>query len=47
VLIPDLVDRATAQIWFDQLHEGIAWKAGQRLMWANAAEGHWPSPPIA
>jgi len=38
VLIPDLVDRATAQTWFDQLHEGIAWKAGRRLMYEREVD---------
>jgi alkylated DNA repair dioxygenase AlkB len=37
-LIPDLVDRVTAQIWFDQLHGGIAWKAGRRLMYEREVD---------
>ncbi|HEV2681131.1 MAG TPA: hypothetical protein VGV14_11570 [Rhodanobacter sp.] len=38
VLIPDLVDRVTAQIWFDQLHGGSAWKAGRRLMYEREVD---------
>ncbi len=56
VLIPDLVDRATAQTWFGQLHQGIPWAAGRRLMYEREVDvprlrGHFnaddPDLPVA
>jgi|SRR5690348_8630472 alkylated DNA repair dioxygenase AlkB len=38
VLVPDLVDDGTAQRWFEQLHAGIAWKSGTRLMYEREVE---------
>ncbi|WP_426702613.1 alpha-ketoglutarate-dependent dioxygenase AlkB [Rhodanobacter sp. Col0626] len=38
VLTPELIDRATAQAWFDQLHDGIAWKSGRRLMYEREVD---------
>jgi alkylated DNA repair dioxygenase AlkB len=38
VLTPEMVERTTAQTWFDQLHEGIAWKSGRRLMYEREVD---------
>jgi alkylated DNA repair dioxygenase AlkB len=37
-LIPELVDRATAQAWFAQLRAEIAWKSGRRLMYEREVD---------
>lgn len=38
VFMPDLVDRDTARRWFDQLHAGIEWKSGTRLMYEREVD---------
>jgi alkylated DNA repair dioxygenase AlkB len=38
VLIPELVAADTAQRWFEQLHAGIAWKSGTRLMYEREVD---------
>lgn len=38
VLFPDVVAADTAQRWFEQLHAGVAWKAGTRLMYEREVE---------
>lgn len=38
VLFPDVVAPDTAQRWFAQLHAGIAWKSGTRLMYEREVE---------
>ncbi len=38
VLTPGLVDEATARAWFQQLHDGIAWKSGRRLMYEREVD---------
>lgn len=38
VLTPDLVDEETARAWFRQLHDGIAWKSGRRLMYEREVD---------
>lgn len=38
VLTPDLVDDGTARAWFRQLHNGIAWKSGRRLMYEREVD---------
>lgn len=38
VLTPELVDRDTASRWFEQLHEGIDWKSGTRLMYEREVD---------
>jgi alkylated DNA repair dioxygenase AlkB len=37
-LTPALIDEATAQAWFRQLHEGIAWKGGRRVMYEREVD---------
>lgn len=37
-LMPEWVDGDTAQRWFEQLHAGVAWKAGTRLMYEREVE---------
>lgn len=37
-LIPDLVDRAIAQAWFEQLQREVAWKGGRRLMYEREVD---------
>jgi alkylated DNA repair dioxygenase AlkB len=37
-LIPELVNRATAQAWFEQLQREIAWKGGRRLMYEREVD---------
>jgi alkylated DNA repair dioxygenase AlkB len=37
-LTPALIDEATAQAWFRQLHAGIAWKAGRRVMYEREVD---------
>jgi alkylated DNA repair dioxygenase AlkB len=37
-LTPTLIDEATAQTWFRQLHEGIAWKSGRRVMYEREVD---------
>jgi alkylated DNA repair dioxygenase AlkB len=37
-LMPELVDRATAQAWFTQLQEEIPWKSGRRLMYEREVD---------
>ncbi|WP_158883832.1 alpha-ketoglutarate-dependent dioxygenase AlkB [Rhodanobacter sp. L36] len=37
-LTPELVDAPTAQAWFQQLHEGIAWKSGRRVMYEREVD---------
>jgi alkylated DNA repair dioxygenase AlkB len=37
-LIPDLVNRATAQAWFEQLQREVAWKGGRRLMYEREVD---------
>lgn len=37
-LTPDLVDRAAAQTWFEQLRDGVAWKSGRRLMYEREVD---------
>ena len=37
-LIPELVDRATAQAWFVQLQREVAWKGGRRLMYEREVD---------
>jgi alkylated DNA repair dioxygenase AlkB len=38
VLTPQLVDGDTARRWFNQLHAGVAWKSGTRLMYEREVE---------
>jgi alkylated DNA repair dioxygenase AlkB len=38
VFTPRLVDEATAQAWFQHLHDGIAWKRGRRLMYEREVD---------
>ena len=38
VLTPDLVDVDTARRWFEQLHAGIAWKNGTRVMYEREVD---------
>ncbi|MGN6706310.1 MAG: alpha-ketoglutarate-dependent dioxygenase AlkB [Rhodanobacter sp.] len=38
VLTPELVDGDTARRWFGELHAGIAWKSGTRLMYEREVE---------
>ncbi len=38
VLTPGLLDGDTAGSWFEQLHAGIAWKSGTRLMYEREVE---------
>jgi alkylated DNA repair dioxygenase AlkB len=38
VLTPGLVDEATARAWFHQLHDGIGWKSGRRLMYEREVD---------
>jgi alkylated DNA repair dioxygenase AlkB len=38
VLTPDLVDEETARRWFHQLHDGIVWKSGRRLMYEREVD---------
>ena len=38
VLTPGLLDDDTARRWFEQLHAGIAWKSGTRLMYEREVE---------
>jgi alkylated DNA repair dioxygenase AlkB len=35
---PDLVPAATAQAWFEQLFQGIAWRGGRRLMYEREVD---------
>jgi alkylated DNA repair dioxygenase AlkB len=37
-LIPELVNRATAQAWFEQLQREVAWKGGRRLMYEREVD---------
>jgi alkylated DNA repair dioxygenase AlkB len=37
-LMPGLIDEVTAQTWFQQLHEGIAWKSGRRVMYEREVD---------
>ena len=37
-LIPELVNRATAQTWFEQLQREVAWKGGRRLMYEREVD---------
>ena len=37
-LIPDLVDRAIAQAWLEQLQREVAWKGGRRLMYEREVD---------
>jgi alkylated DNA repair dioxygenase AlkB len=37
-LIPELVNRATAQAWFAQLQREVAWKGGRRLMYEREVD---------
>jgi alkylated DNA repair dioxygenase AlkB len=37
-LIPELVNRATAQAWFEQLQQDVAWKGGRRLMYEREVD---------
>ena len=37
-LIPELVNRATAQAWFEQLQQEVAWKGGRRLMYEREVD---------
>lgn len=37
-LTPALVDDATAQAWFRQLHQGIGWRGSQRVMYEREVE---------
>ena len=37
-LIPELVDRATAQAWFVRLQREVAWKGGRRLMYEREVD---------
>lgn len=38
VLTPELVGSDLAQRWFEQLHAGIAWKSGTRVMYEREVE---------
>lgn len=38
VLTPDLIDGGTARTWFQQLHDGIVWKSGRRLMYEREVD---------
>ena len=38
VLIPELIDPGTARRWFGQLHEGIDWKSGTRVMYEREVD---------
>ncbi len=38
VLTPELVDADIAQRWFEQLHAGVTWKSGTRLMYEREVE---------
>ena len=38
VLTPELVDRGTAQRWFEQLHEVVDWKSGTRVMYEREVD---------
>jgi alkylated DNA repair dioxygenase AlkB len=38
VLTPELIDAETAQAWFRQLHDGITWKSGTRLMYEREVD---------
>ncbi len=35
---PDLVDHDTARRWFGQLHDGITWKSGTRVMYEREVD---------
>lgn len=37
-LIPELVDRATAQVWFGQLQREVAWKGGRRRLYEREVD---------
>jgi alkylated DNA repair dioxygenase AlkB len=37
-LIPTLIDETTAQTWFRQLHDGIGWKSGRRVMYEREVD---------
>jgi hypothetical protein len=37
-LTPDFVDAATAQSWFEWLHEHMVWKSGKRLMYEREVD---------
>lgn len=38
VLTPDLVEAEVARRWFTQLHDGIAWESGTRLMYEREVD---------
>jgi len=38
VLVPGLVDEATARRWFGQLYAGVAWRGGTRQMYEREVE---------
>ncbi|HEY0199846.1 MAG TPA: alpha-ketoglutarate-dependent dioxygenase AlkB [Rhodanobacter sp.] len=37
-LTPALIGEATVQAWFRQLHEGIAWESGRRVMYEREVD---------